>query len=288
MSLRFTRREMIRLASLTAAGAALCQPRAALSSLADEMMYGVQLYMVRRQAEKDFAGTMRAIRMIGYRQIELYAMAYSRPVRELRSIIEDAGLGVVSGHFDYYDFEPRIGYARDLGLKYMVCPMVPQPLWSSLDGFREAAGNFNRWGALVKQAGMTFVFHNHDYEFRPQGQSSGFEVLMKATDPALVKLEVDVYWLTQAGQDPMAFLKEHKDRIELFHMKDRVAGAPTSYLLDASAQHFTELGRGVIPWPSLLTRAHKQGVRYAYVDQDETSLPVLESLQASYDYLKSI
>lgn len=283
-----TRREILRLASLTAAAAALGRPIAAAGPLADEMIYGVQLYMVRRQADKDFAGTMTAIRTIGYRQIELYAMAYSRPAAELRSIIADAGLGVVSGHFDYSDFEPKIEYARELGLKYMVCPMVPQPLWSSLAGFREAAANFNRWARLVKQAGMTFVFHYHDYEFRPQEHSNGFAALMKATDPALVKLEVDVYWLTQAGQDPMAFLKEHKNRIELCHMKDRIAGAPTGYLLDASAQHFTELGRGVIAWRSLLAQAHKQGIVYAYVDQDETNLPVLETLKVSYDYLKSI
>jgi sugar phosphate isomerase/epimerase len=286
-----TRRNVLSLtAKAAAAGLVVRLPGAmyAAGPLAQKLTYGVQLYMVRWQAEKDLAGVLKSIAQIGYKQIELYAMAYNRPVTELRAIIQDSGLECISGHFDYADFAPKIDYAQKLGLHYMVCPMLPRPMWASLAGFREAAAQLNRWGATVHQAGMELLFHNHDYEFRPLEGSTGFKELMDHTDPSLVKLEMDIYWAVQAGLDPFVFLKTYAGRIKLVHLKDRTAGAPTGYLLDASAQHFTELGQGSIPWPALLEQASRQGVRYAYLDQDETSLPVLDSLRQSFQYLQTI
>jgi sugar phosphate isomerase/epimerase len=111
---------------------------------------------------------------------------------------------------------------------------------------------------------------------------------MKNTDPKLVKLEIDLYWIVQAGIDPAAFLKRYRDRIRLLHVKDRIAGAPTSYADDATAEHFTELGNGSIPWPALLTQARQQGIRYVFLDQDKTEMPVLQSLQQSFAYLQTL
>jgi sugar phosphate isomerase/epimerase len=166
--------------------------------------------------------------------------------------------------------------------------MLPKNLWTSLDGFREAAAKFNAWGKRVHESGMQFAFHNHDYEFKPQGNTTGFAELMQHTDPAFVKMEFDLYWLTQAGQDPAAMLTRHADRARLIHLKDRTPNAPTSYDMDATSEHFTELGKGTIHWPALLAQARKQGIRYAFLDQDETSEPVLQSMKESYAYLHSL
>jgi len=283
------RRDFLRLSALAAtAGCVLRLSQAAVGATASGMTYGVQLYMVRRQALQDFVGVLKAIHAIGFSQIEMYAMAYNHPAPELLRMVQDAGLTVLSGHFDYSDFEPKIDYAHQLGLKYMVCPMVPGELWGSLDGYRKAAENFNRWSEKIHQAGMHFVFHNHNYEFKPLDGTCGFDEMMRLTNPPLVKLEMDVYWVIQGGRDPFEFLSKYKDRIQLLHMKDRLAGAAPGYLLDASAQHFTELGLGTIPWRALLKQARKQDIRYAYVDQDETAGPVLDSLKVSYNYLKKL
>ena len=241
--------------------------------------------MVRRQAVKDLAGVLRAIHQIGFSQIELFPIAYTHSAPELRRIVEDAGLGAVSGHFDYAGFESKIDYAKAAwsqvhGLPHAATWRSGTPPKAS----RKAATEFNAWGKRVHEAGMEFAFHNHNYEFKPMGNTTGFAELMKHTDPALVKLELDVYWLTQAGQDPMAMLTGHADRARLFHMKDRTANAPTSFSRWATG-HFTELGKGTIQWPQLLAQARKQGIRYAFVDQDETAGPVLESLKESYVYL---
>jgi sugar phosphate isomerase/epimerase len=133
---------------------------------------------------------------------------------------------------------------------------------------------------------FALLFHNH--ELMPQDKSSGFNELMIHTDPALVSLEVDVYWIAQAGLDPAAFLRQHKDRAKLLHLKDRLAGFPSSYTTDAGSDHSTELGKGTIAWPALLRQAQHQGIRYAFLDYDKVAIPILDSLNQSFAYLKKL
>jgi len=282
-----SRRDLLRLASL--AGCTLTLPRTLFAAPASHLIYGVQLFMVRREAAKDLAPVLKAIHNVGFTQIELYPIAYTHPAAELKQIVADSGLGLVSAHFDYEGFESKIDYGRQLGLKYMVCPMLPKDDWTSTEGFAKAAADFNRWGKAVKDAGMTFCFHNHCYEFKPQaGGVTGWQTLMDKTDPALVKMEFDLYWLTQAGQDPAAMLAKYKDRARLIHLKDRTPGAPTGFEMGKVAEHFTELGTGTIAWPALLAQARSQGIKYAFLDQDETSGPVFESMAKSFSYLKKL
>ncbi len=284
-----TRRDFLRLSAM-AAGCVIRFPRNAFA--ADDvgkLIYGVQLFMVRRQAVTDLAGILKAIQQIGYTQIELYPVVYNHSAGELKKIVDDSGLGLVSGHFDYAGFANKIDYARQLGLKYMVCPMLPEAQWTSIAGFNKAASDFNGWGAAVRDAGMEFVFHNHCYEFKPlEGGATGWDTLMGSIDPGLVKLELDVYWLTQAGQKPETVLADYADRVKLIHLKDRTAGAPAGFVMGSSAEHFTELGKGTIAWPKLLEQAKKQGIQYAFLDQDETAGPVVESMTESFAYLKKI
>jgi len=285
-----SRREFLRLATLAAAaGCTLTLPRSAFADHSGGLTYGVQLFMVRREAQTNLAAVLKAIHDVGFSQIELYPIAYSHPPAELKKIVADSGLGLVSGHFDYAGLETKIDYGHQLGLEYMVCPAIAHDQWNSTAGFEKAAADFNRWGRAVKDAGMTFAFHNHCYEFKPQEAGvTGWQTLMENTDAALVKLEFDVYWLAQGGQDPAAMLRQYADRAVLIHLKDRTPGAPTGYVMDASAHHFTELGKGSIAWPELLKQARRQGIKYAFLDQDETSEPVLESMKQSFDYLKKI
>jgi len=167
--------------------------------------------------------------------------------------------------------------------------MLPKEQWNSTEGFRKAADEFNRWGAVVRDAGMEFLFHNHCYEFKPQaGGVTGWQTLMEHTDPKLVKMEFDLYWLTQAGKDPAAMLAKYADRARVIHLKDRTAGAPIGYEMGSSAEHFTELGKGTIPWPKLIAQARRQGIQYAFLDQDETAGPVIASMSESFTYLKTL
>ena len=286
-----TRRGFLELgAKVAAAGCVLGRGSYALPPVTKVpgMTYGVQMFMVRRQAATDLAGAFRAIKKAGFDQVELYPIAYKQPAAALKQMLGDTGLTSVAGHFDYTGRAMSVEYAHALGLKYLVCPMLPKEQWGSLDGFKQAAEYFSQWAEATHKAGMQFAFHNHDYEFKPMSGSTGFAELMRGTDAKLVKLEMDVYWLTQGGQDPAAMLAKYADRAVLLHMKDREAGAPVSYDMEKGAEHFRELGKGSLDWPGLLAQARRQGIRYAFLDQDETAGPVEESMKASRDYLRTI
>lgn len=281
-----SRRSFLRASIAAAAAGCLLRPAHAFGDI-DGMTFGVQLYMLRQQAQTDLAGVFREIHEAGFQQVELYPIAYSHPAPEIRRMLKEADLEAVAGHFDYAGLEQKLDFAHELGLKYYVCPMVPQDQWTSLAGFGKAADLFNRVGTGAKARGMEMVFHTHCYEFKPMEGTNGFTHLMKHTDPALVKLELDIYWLKQGGQDPMAILKSYANRVRLIHMKDRLAGAKTGYNMDPP-QYFTELGKGTIDWPAILKQARAEGVQYAFVDQDDTNLPIPQSMAISRAYLRKL
>jgi sugar phosphate isomerase/epimerase len=284
-----TRREFLRLSTLaTAAGCTLNFPAIALSAAStQQLLYGLQLYTVRKEATADLPGLLKALRQIGFTQIELHPLAFTQPAATLRQMITNAGLAAPATHMSAADLDTRLDYARRLGVHYLVT-MLPNPRPVSLDDYRAVAARFNRWSATIRDQGMELAFLCHAHEFLPQDGSSGFDQLMQNTDPSLVKLEIDIYWLVQAGIDPAVFLRKYRDRVRLLHVKDRIAGAPTSFAEDATAEHFTELGKGSIPWLALLTQARQQDIRYVFLDQDKTEMPVLECLRQSFAYLQTL
>ncbi len=282
-----TRRDILRLCSLAAAAGCSLRLPASSFFLADErLLYGVQLFTVRKEARADFAGLLQALRQIGFTQIELHPLIFTETAATLRKMVANAGLALPSTHMSAADLDNKIDYAHELGVQYVVT-MLPNPRPVSLDDYRAVAGRFNRWGTDLRNHGVQLAYLCHSHEFLPQDGSSGFEQIVRNTDPALVKLEIDLYWIVQAGVDPAAFLREYRDRIRLLHVKDRTA-APASYVEDASAEHFIEMGKGTIPWQSLLAQARRQGIRYVFLDQDKTEMPVLESLKQSFSYLQTL
>ncbi len=283
-----TRREFLELGAKSAAAVAVLG-RGSLAHAAPvaRMTYGVQMYEVRKQAATDLAGAFKSIKDAGFDQAELFPLVYQRPPAEVKKMLADAGLTAVSGHFDYDKLDLAVDYAHQVGLKYLVCAYLPQH--DAIDDFKRAVDTFNRMGEAAKKAGIEFVFHNHDYEFKPQGATNGWITLMQGTHADLVKLELDVFWLTEAGKDPMEMLKAHADRTVLIHLKDRRPGAPRSFELNAAAAAaIAELGKGTIDFRALLKQAKEQGIRYAYLDQDETSLPVEESMKQARAYLRTL
>jgi sugar phosphate isomerase/epimerase len=252
-----------------------------------KLLYGVQIAGVGPEAVRDLPRLLRALQHIGFTQVELHSMVYDHPAATLRRIIEDVGLRAPAGHFSLAEIEKSIEFARELGLGYMVA-MLPRPRPESLHEYRAIASRLNEAGASVRSHGMEFALLFHNHELMPQQGSSGFAELMKHTDPALVHLEVDVYWIAQAGLDPASFLESYKERVKLLHLKDRLAGFPTSYTTDPGSDHSTELGRGTIPWPALLRQAQQQGIGYAFLDYDKSAGPILDSFGESLAYLNTL
>ena len=279
----FNRRGFLRLSIAAAGGLAGARLLAA-----ERRSLGAQLYTVRQDAARDLPAVLEAVRKIGYTEVETYWDIYGHPPAELRRMINDHGLAAPSGHFDYGGLDSKIDYAQSLGVQYVICPILPESMWLTLDGYKRAADQFNIWGETIHQGGMQFGFHNHNYEFRRFGDITGFETMMSRCDPKLVCIEMDCYWITQAGRDPLQMFRQYGNRIKLLHLKDRKPGFPTSQMKDAAAEHFTEVGAGTIQWQEILAVAAKNGVKHLFVERDSGDLLAMESLRISYQNLQKI
>jgi sugar phosphate isomerase/epimerase len=279
-----TRREFL---TLTLAGCASLALSSKLDAAARQPI-GLQLYTLRDMAESDLPKTLQHIRAAGYDEVELYWSVYKHPARELKRMISDHGLTAPSGHFDYDGIETKLDYAKELGVENVICPMLPKQQWNSAEGFREAAKKFNQWGAQVKKLGMEFGFHNHNYEFRKFGDKTGLEILMAETDPKLVQLEMDCYWVTQAGGDPVALMDRYKDRVRMLHIKDRRPGFATSQELSESAEHFAEFGTGSIQWQPIIAKAKSIGVKHFFVEQDTIVGDPIQSVKTSFTHARQL
>ena len=249
---------------------------------------GLQLSTLNGMAKRDLPATLSQIHAIGYQEVEVTPVAYTLPVEQLRKVVAASGLNAPSGHFEYTDLSGQFDYAQALGLKWVVCPMLPKAQWTSADGFHAAAAQFNKWGKRAHEMGMRFAFHNHDYEFRRFGDTTGYDILLQETDPKLVFFELDCYWITQAGLDPVAMLNRLGQRVRMIHLKDRKPGFPSSNDMSQSSAHFTEVGAGAIDWPHILATAEKLQIEHYFVEQDHIDGPPIESVRASYNYLRKI
>jgi sugar phosphate isomerase/epimerase len=249
---------------------------------------GLQLSTLNAMAKADLAGTLKQIHAVGYQEVELTPVAYTLPPDQLRRVLAESGLKAPSGHFEYTDLSRQFEYAKALGLDWVVCPMLPKEQWTSIQEFRTAARRFNEWGKHAHDMGMRFAFHNHDYEFRRFGDVTGYDILLKETDPNLVFLEMDCYWVTQAGFDPVDLLHQLGRRVRMLHIKDRKAGFPASNDMSASSAHFTEVGTGGIDWPHIIAAARRLQIEHYFIEQDHIDGPPIESVRTSYNYLRRI
>jgi sugar phosphate isomerase/epimerase len=275
------------LAAGAAALAASSFSRTAYATSPRPRAFGLQLYTVRKEIQEDTPRILATVRKIGYRSVETFAAQYSRPAKELRQMISDAGLLLPSTHFGYTDLDQKFDYAKELGAKYIVVGAPPFQKATSADAFKEFAAQYNKWGEEAVKYGLEFGFHNHNVEFQSFDAVTGLEILMKETDPELVKWQMDCYWVTQAGEDPIAMIQKYGKRLQTLHFKDRKPNVPTSAKPGAPA-HFTEVGTGTINFKALWDAASAFHIPYFFVEQDQTEIPPLESIKVSYNNLKKI
>ncbi|MBT9330397.1 sugar phosphate isomerase/epimerase family protein [Paracidobacterium acidisoli] len=248
---------------------------------------GVQLYTVRNLTDQ-LPDVLKQIRAIGYDEVEAFSGLYSRSAAELLGMVQAAGLRMPSGHFNYDGLSDKFDYAKQLGLKWIVCPIITRKLWDSAEGFKAAAKQFNAWGKQAKAQGQRFAFHNHDYEFKEFGGKTGYDVLIDETDPELVFFEIDCYWVAQAGHDPLKLLDRLGHRARLLHLKDRKPGFPPSNDMSASSAHFAPVGQGNIDWKPILALGQRLHVEHYFVEQDNTYGHPIESIRSSYQYLRPL
>jgi len=251
---------------------------------------GVQLYTVRETIGADPAAILKAIQDIGYREVE----ATYGNLSKIWPALKETQLKPVSVHLDTALFfensgklDAAIADVKEKGFQFVVLPYIPPAQRGGLDVFKKLAETLNKSGEKVKAAGMSLCYHNHAFEFEPMQGTTGLELMMKETHKDLVSLELDVFWVSVAGHDPVTLIKKYANRIALLHLKDKASGLATQYNENVPKPTFKEVGNGSVDFPAILQAAKKSTVKNYFVEQDQTPGDPIASLRESFNYLNS-
>jgi sugar phosphate isomerase/epimerase len=241
---------------------------------------GLQLYTVRSEMEKDVERTLAEVAKIGYHEVE-FAGYFGKSPKEIRAILDASGLTAPSSHAADFgtmrgSWRQALDDAAVVGHRYLVCASIPRRERADLDGWKRVAELFNQSGESAKQAGFRFAFHNHAEEFAPVGNTTGYDILLAETDPALVGMQLDLFWIVRAGRDPLAYFAAHRNRFVSVHVKDMAAGG-----------RMADVGAGTLPFAQYFAAAKRAGVQHYFVEHDQPADPIA-SIRASHDYLKRL
>ena len=243
---------------------------------------GIQLYTVRRDLSRDVEGTLARLAEIGFREVEFAGYPQGTGA-SLRAILDRHRLTAPSSHVSLQatrtDWERTLDEAATVGQRYIVVAWLDAGERKTIDDWKRIAALFNRAAETAQSWKIRFAYHNHDFEFAAIDGKLGYDVLLAETDPKLVGFEMDLYWITKGGKDPLEYFAKYPGRFPMLHIKD----------MDATARKgFAEVGKGIIDFKRILKRARQAGVKHYFYEQDVTPGSPFESAQVSYDYLKGL
>ena len=260
---------------------------------------GLQLWSVAAELGKDLPGTFARLAALGYRRAET-AGWYGLKPDAFSKAAASAGLACDSAHVPMAalqnDISGAIGQARDAGCTWLVCasPQPTAPLRPGLDwltamteamtveDWRRNGETAQRAGEAAQRAGIGFAWHNHTMEFAGDAGRRGIDILLAATDPKHVSLELDIGWAAVAGENPAAFLQRHADRVRLIHVKDMVRRPD-------GTRGAAPVGTGLVDWRTVLATARKAGVQHAFVEVEAPyARPIFDELASARDFLRSL
>jgi sugar phosphate isomerase/epimerase len=255
---------------------------------------GLQLYTVRDQMKADFDGTIAKVASIGYKEVE-FAGYFGRTPEQVRAVIDRNGLTSPSCHVEYDVLSDKwpsvIESSKLIGQSYIVCPWIPEEIRKQPDGWKRAIDTFNHAGEISKKSGIQFAYHNHWFEFLPVNGKLPYDMLLDQCDPDLVKMELDLCWITVAGADPLTYFSRYPGRFPLVHVKDmkklpKVSASGGQDFGD-SLKDMTAVGSGIIDWKRILGQSEKAGIKHYIIEHDKPEAP-FESIKISYDYLSKL
>lgn len=258
---------------------------------------GIQLYTVRDLLNQDFDGIMSRIAAIGYKEVEL-GFYTDRPAKEVRSTLDRLDLSSPSCAFYYPDIRdhwPRVmDRCHTIGHRYIVIPSVDKEFREQPDGYKRAAEAFSHAGEMAAKAEIQLTYHNHWSEFVPDATGKlPYDILLDNSDPKLLKMEMDLCWITVGGGDPLKYFARYPGRFPLVHVKD-LKRVPDPVLVhsgkfdgESVIPLMTEAGSGVIDWKRIFADSEQAGIRHYFVEHDQPKNP-MESARISYEYLSRV
>jgi sugar phosphate isomerase/epimerase len=241
----------------------------------NNLQIALELYTVRDETRHDFAGTLQGVANIGYAGVE-FAGYGNLNSTEMSALLAQTKLKAVSTHLgldklEGPQLEASIRYCKDIDCSIIVLPSLPQE-YRTQEGIRVLAPRLDAIGRQCQKQGITFGYHNHEFEFARVGAVYLLDYLLQTTDPSLVKIELDVYWAAHAGVDPVPYLQVLADRVVLVHLKDMAAD-----------RSMTEVGKGTLDMQQIYAFTQTHGL-WGIVENDYPQIPSLESARISFEY----
>jgi len=262
---------------------------------------GLQLYSVKANLQEDPAGTLQAIKNIGFGEVETAGFA-GLSAKTFRKALDDAGLVCPSAHlsFDAANLGPTFEDAHALGVHYVTSGGLRASLRPSVtstsagmtvEEAKRTAALANRIGEMARRSGLQYAYHNHNGEFVDQGGTIGFDVLLHETDPKLVKFEIDCGWMVVGGRNPVDYFKAYPGRFPMIHVKDFLPpGNPGSG--DGKTREYAgaELGHGMIDYGPIFAAANTAGLEHYFAEQEGpfVRMSQLEAARQAYTYLHAM
>jgi sugar phosphate isomerase/epimerase len=269
------RREFVQKTALASAG--VLASSSLMATMAPDKIkeFGVQIYTVRDLIAKDYYGTLKALRKTGFDYCEAFGFgdgkllgksikdakaAFAKAKLPIRSIHASTGATTpnVSGTMNN-DWQRAVDDAAELGAKYLVCPYLQTEERKNIDQYKRLAELMNKCGEASIKSGIQFLYHNHEFEFQELDGEIPYDIILKDTDSYLVKMELDIYWVRFADQDPLKMFRENPKRFPLWHIKD---------METAATRNMTEVGKGRIDWRQLFAHAPDAGMTSFFIEQD--------------------
>jgi sugar phosphate isomerase/epimerase len=288
------------LESSLATGILASLPSPTLAATHQISKVGVQLYTVRDLMKTDFAGTIAKVASIGYKEVE-FAGYFDHSPKDIRAFLDKDGLTAPSCHVGMdivqNHWPETIDAAHTIGHTFIVCPWIDEKDRNSADSWKHITEVFNKAGEASKKAGIQFAYHNHWWEFGPNASLGGklpYDYLLASTDANLVKMEMDLGWISVAGQDPVAYFKRYPGRFPLVHVKDfkslpklapdQIATFSTRKL---EADDMTAPGSGIIDWKRIFSFSDQAGIQHYFLEHDVPKDP-FATLTDGYKYLSTL
>ncbi|MGV3539734.1 MAG: TIM barrel protein [Rufibacter sp.] len=255
---------------------------------------GIQLYSLRDLLPKDPKGVITKVAQAGYNDVETYGYGvkegyWGLQPKAFRELLDANHLVSSSGHYDFSQFmrdgntdlvKRYIDAGKVVGHTYITVPWLDADVRKNLEDYKRLASRINQAAQLCQAAGLKLAYHNHDFEFKPYGTTTGFDVLLQETDPDLVKFEADLYWVVRAGKKPLDLFNQHRGRFAMWHVKDMDKKSPNLN---------TEIGSGSINYQEIFNHSDTAGVERIFVEQENFAAGIdpYQSIQQSRDYVKN-
>jgi sugar phosphate isomerase/epimerase len=279
MSTLHNRREFFKISAAGAIGVSVLGSLAFKSEAIDRKSFnvGIQLYTVRDAMAADTLGTLKKLSNLGYKNLELANYSngkfYGYSPKEFNKIVTDLGMVNLSSHTQVEAAGITVDNAKkmaddhaELGVKYCIQPWVNEPD-RTIETFKKMTGDWNKVGKIMKGVGIQFGYHNHNFEFKNMnGIVPYYDIFMKELDADLVTMEIDLFWVSKAGQNPVEMFKKYPGRFQLFHLKDmHTKQAP---FFDVIKDDVCEVGAGVIDFKAILAAKKIAGMKHFFVEDD--------------------